>query len=236
MIPKIEIPIVGIKPINLDIVTAQTVLPPSVPINVPIGFPIIEMPCVKARKSFENGLPIDGSDTNIDTTAWGRVPSIQSLVNAFDNRNRVLQRLATGHKRLKKVSHIKVSVNTQNGSICIENPICVTDCFGIPNGIAKYDECGVCRDPECSSGPPEPYYTEANNPCSDNEYPTNLNWNSSCIDCYNQINGVGLIRKRALLIHFGSARALESASLDEIKSVEGVEEKVAKKIYNFFHE
>ena len=51
-----------------------------------------------------------------------------------------------------------------------------------------------------------------------------------------QINGVGLIRKRALLNHFGSARALESASLDEIKSVEGVEEKVAKKIYNFFHE
>ena len=51
-----------------------------------------------------------------------------------------------------------------------------------------------------------------------------------------QINGIGSIRKRALLNHFGSARAVESASLDEIKSVEGVEEKVAKKIYNFFHE
>ena len=51
-----------------------------------------------------------------------------------------------------------------------------------------------------------------------------------------QIEGIGLIRKRALLNHFGSARAVESASLDEIKSVEGVEEKVAKKIYNFFHE
>ena len=38
-----------------------------------------------SRKSFENGLPIDGSDNNIDTTVWGRVPSIQSLVNAFDN-------------------------------------------------------------------------------------------------------------------------------------------------------
>ena len=47
---------------------------------------------------------------------------------------------------------------------------------------------------------------------------------------------VGSIRKRALLNHFGSARAVESASLDEIKSVEGVEAKVAKKIYNFFHE
>ena len=51
-----------------------------------------------------------------------------------------------------------------------------------------------------------------------------------------QISGIGSIRKRALLNHFGSARAVESASLDEIKSVEGVEQKVAKKIYNFFHE
>ena len=50
-----------------------------------------------------------------------------------------------------------------------------------------------------------------------------------------QIDGVGSIKKRALLNHFGSARAVESASLDEIQSVEGVEEKVAKKIYNFFH-
>ena len=51
-----------------------------------------------------------------------------------------------------------------------------------------------------------------------------------------QIKGIGSIRKRALLNHFGSARAVESASLDEIKSVDGVEDKVAKKIYNFFHE
>jgi len=51
-----------------------------------------------------------------------------------------------------------------------------------------------------------------------------------------QIKGIGSIRKRSLLNHFGSANAVESASFDEIKSVEGVEEKVAKKIYNFFHE
>ena len=51
-----------------------------------------------------------------------------------------------------------------------------------------------------------------------------------------QINGIGSMRKRALLNHFGSAKAVESASFDEIKSVEGVEEKEAKKIYNFFHE
>ncbi len=57
--------------------------------------------------------------------------------------------------------------------------------------------------------------------------------NKSLLD---QIEGIGIVRKRSLLNHFGSARAVESASLDEIKSVEGVEEKVAKKIYNFFHE
>ena len=51
-----------------------------------------------------------------------------------------------------------------------------------------------------------------------------------------QIEGIGAIRKRALLNHFGSARSVESATLAEIKSVDGVEEKVAKKIYNFFHE
>ena len=51
-----------------------------------------------------------------------------------------------------------------------------------------------------------------------------------------QIQGIGSMRKRSLLNHFGSARAVESASLDEIKSVDGVEEKVAKKIYNYFHE
>ena len=56
---------------------------------------------------------------------------------------------------------------------------------------------------------------------------------SSLLD---QIEGIGSVRKRALLNHFGSARAVESASLDEIKSVDGVEDKVAKKIYNFFHE
>ena len=49
-----------------------------------------------------------------------------------------------------------------------------------------------------------------------------------------QIDGIGSIRKRALLNHFGSARAVESASFDEIRSVEGVEEKVAKKYIIFF--
>jgi len=51
-----------------------------------------------------------------------------------------------------------------------------------------------------------------------------------------QIVGVGKGRKRALLNHFGSAQSVESASFEDLKSVEGIEEKVAKKIHDFFHE
>ncbi|MAJ85569.1 MAG: excinuclease ABC subunit C [Candidatus Pelagibacter sp.] len=51
-----------------------------------------------------------------------------------------------------------------------------------------------------------------------------------------QIQGIGKQRKRALLNHFGSARSVESASLDDLKSVEGIEDSMANKIYNYFHE
>lgn len=37
------------------------------------------------RKSFEQGLPTSGMVNNVDSTVWGRVSSLQSLVNAFDN-------------------------------------------------------------------------------------------------------------------------------------------------------
>ena len=50
-----------------------------------------------------------------------------------------------------------------------------------------------------------------------------------------QIGGIGKIRKKALLNYFGSAKAVEAAGLDELRSVEGIEQSVAKKIHNFFH-
>ncbi len=37
------------------------------------------------RKSFENGLPTSAVVVNVDTTIWGRVPTTQPIVNAFDN-------------------------------------------------------------------------------------------------------------------------------------------------------
>ena len=51
-----------------------------------------------------------------------------------------------------------------------------------------------------------------------------------------QISGIGRNRKRALLHHFGSAKSVESASFEDLRSVEGIEEKVAKKIHDFFHD
>ena len=37
------------------------------------------------KKFYENGLPTDGSDTDVEETVWGRIPTRQSSVYAFDN-------------------------------------------------------------------------------------------------------------------------------------------------------
>jgi excinuclease ABC subunit C len=50
-----------------------------------------------------------------------------------------------------------------------------------------------------------------------------------------EIAGVGANRKRALLQHFGSARAVAAASQADLASVGGVSETLAKKIFDFFH-
>jgi excinuclease ABC subunit C len=50
-----------------------------------------------------------------------------------------------------------------------------------------------------------------------------------------QIAGIGAKRKKALLLHFGSARAVARAGLSDLCTVEGINETVAKKIYDHFH-
>jgi excinuclease ABC subunit C len=50
-----------------------------------------------------------------------------------------------------------------------------------------------------------------------------------------QIAGIGAKRKKALLLHFGSARAVARAGLSDLCAVEGINETVAKKIYDHFH-
>jgi excinuclease ABC subunit C len=50
------------------------------------------------------------------------------------------------------------------------------------------------------------------------------------------IAGIGASRKRALLAHFGSAKAVSRANLADLKAVDGVSAAMAEKIYDFFHE
>ena len=49
------------------------------------------------------------------------------------------------------------------------------------------------------------------------------------------IPGVGPGRKRALLNHFGSAKAIARAKPEDLAAVEGVSEALAQRIYDFFH-
>ena len=51
-----------------------------------------------------------------------------------------------------------------------------------------------------------------------------------------EIPGIGPARKRALLQHFGTLKAIERASPVDLAKVEGVSAETAKKIYDFFHE
>jgi excinuclease ABC subunit C len=48
------------------------------------------------------------------------------------------------------------------------------------------------------------------------------------------IDGIGAKRKRALLLHFGSAKAIRNASAADLASVEGVSEALARRIYDHF--
>jgi excinuclease ABC subunit C len=51
-----------------------------------------------------------------------------------------------------------------------------------------------------------------------------------------EIEGIGPARKRALLHHFGTAKAVSRAAMDDLKSVEGISNEMALAIFNYFHE
>ena len=50
-----------------------------------------------------------------------------------------------------------------------------------------------------------------------------------------EIPGIGSMRKKALLNHFGSSKSVEAATLEALEGVPGVNKQVAKKIYEYFH-
>lgn len=50
-----------------------------------------------------------------------------------------------------------------------------------------------------------------------------------------EISGIGAARKRALLHHFGSAKAIKSAGIEDLMKVEGISRAQAEKIFAFFN-
>jgi excinuclease ABC subunit C len=51
-----------------------------------------------------------------------------------------------------------------------------------------------------------------------------------------EVPGIGATRKKALLHHFGSAKAVEVANLDELIRAPGINRSTAQKIHDYFHE
>ncbi len=51
-----------------------------------------------------------------------------------------------------------------------------------------------------------------------------------------EIGGIGPGRKRALLLHFGTAKAVSRAAMEDLMAVDGISESIARQIYNHFHE
>jgi excinuclease ABC subunit C len=51
-----------------------------------------------------------------------------------------------------------------------------------------------------------------------------------------EVPGIGAARKRALLNHFGSARGVKQAGLEDLQAVPGISKETAKRVYGFFHD
>jgi excinuclease ABC subunit C len=51
-----------------------------------------------------------------------------------------------------------------------------------------------------------------------------------------EIPGIGPMRRRALLHHFGTLKAIERASMADLAEVPGINAETARRIYEFFHE
>jgi excinuclease ABC subunit C len=50
-----------------------------------------------------------------------------------------------------------------------------------------------------------------------------------------EVPGIGPARKKALLMHFGTARAVRNASLEDLQKAPGVSAAVAQQVYDFYH-
>lgn len=55
------------------------------------------------------------------------------------------------------------------------------------------------------------------------------------VSSLDEVPGIGPARKRALLMHFGTAKAVKSAALEDLQRAPGVSKAVAQQVYDYFH-
>jgi len=55
------------------------------------------------------------------------------------------------------------------------------------------------------------------------------------VSSLDEVPGIGPARKKALLMHFGTAKAVRNASLEDLQRAPGVSSAVAQTVYDYFH-
>ena len=55
------------------------------------------------------------------------------------------------------------------------------------------------------------------------------------VSSLDEVPGIGPARKKALLMHFGTARAVRDAALEDLAKAPGVSKAVAQQVYDYFH-
>src|SRR3546814_1743559 len=58
---------------------------------------------------------------------------------------------------------------------------------------------------------------------------------SMAVSTLDDVPGIGPSRKRALLMHFGTARAVKGAALEDLEKAPGISRMMARQIYDYFH-
>jgi len=137
------------------------------------------------RKAFENGLPVTEELINVDSTMWGYVPTVQAVVNAFDNEPTSRQFQDVGldglsveeERRFFREQFLDVianlfGTNSQAYQIALEDPS--SDLYQYYRGsnldaaevsiLDRYKRYnGMERNSPTSEQSPEPYPTAATN-------------------------------------------------------------------------
>ena len=62
-----------------------------------------------------------------------------------------------------------------------------------------------------------------------------VEWRGLTVALLDEIAGIGPARKRALLQHFGTAKAVSRAALSDLRKVDGISEAMARLVYDHFN-